>query len=94
MKEIRLLVMPSLLVMLGGCATVQSVPEADSAAAKLFVGQCQACHALPHPGRNSPAEWRHILAVMDQRMVERFGHGLAAEERDVLLSYLQKNARR
>ncbi len=93
MKSLSLPTWLVLFVLLPACASVQSLPEQDSAAAKLFVSQCRACHALPHPGRNSPDEWSHILAVMDQRMVERFGKGLAEEERDVLLTYLRENAR-
>ena len=65
----------------------------DSAAAQTFVIRCSACHAIPHPGRHTYQGWLHLVLIMEQRMAERGMAPLTAEDRAVILAYLQENAR-
>jgi cytochrome c5 len=69
------------------------LPDPQSAAAALYTEKCSACHALPHPKRNTAAEWRRLFALMEQRMAERHMTPFSTEERKTLLHYLQANAR-
>jgi hypothetical protein len=77
-----------------GCAGGPNpIPDAGSAAAALYTKKCGACHAVPHPKRNTATEWKHLFALMEQRMAERKMSPFSAEERETLLNYLQSNAR-
>jgi len=92
------LVAVCLVVMLAGCSTAgkpggTSLPDMDSAAAQTFVSRCSACHAVPHPGRHSYQGWLYLVPVMEQRMAERGMLPLTTEDREVILVYLQENAR-
>ena len=86
----------ALVVMLSvaGCASGPTpLPDAQSSAAALYAEKCGTCHAVPHPKRNTAAEWRRLFALMEQRMAERHVPPFSAEERETLLNYLQSNAR-
>ena len=65
----------------------------DSAAAQTFVSRCSACHSVPHPGRHSYQGWQYLVTVMEQRMAERGMLPLTTEDRELILAYLQENAR-
>ena len=87
-----------LVAMLAGCSTAgrpggTSLPDMDSAAAQTFVNRCSTCHAIPHPGRHTYQGWLHLVPIMEQRMAERGMAALTAEDREVILAYLQENAR-
>lgn len=88
------MLLPYVIVLISGCATQpMQIPEMDSPEAKLFVSRCGACHALPHPARNTAAEWTDILALMEKRMKERNFPALSDQELETLTIYLQSNAR-
>jgi hypothetical protein len=79
---------------LNGCAGGPTpVPDPDSAAARLYVDKCGACHAVPHPKRNTAEDWHHLLPLMEQRMAERGKEPLTDEEREILSKYLDAHAR-
>ncbi len=81
-------------LLLSGCAGGPTpIPDADSAAARLYAGKCGVCHALPHPKRHSAGEWPALIALMERRMSERGLDPLTPEQRRQLLSYLQHNGR-
>jgi len=84
--------------MLAGCSTAgkpggTSLPDADSVAAQTFVSRCSACHAIPHPGRHTYQGWTYLVPLMESRMAERGMMPLTAEDRQLILAYLQENAR-
>ena len=84
--------------MLAGCSTAgmpggTSLPDSDSVAAQTFVNRCSACHAIPHPGRHTYQGWVHLVSLMERRMAERGMMPLTAEDRQLILAYLQENAR-
>lgn len=95
----RLLVMSCLIAMLAGCGTAggrsggPAIPDRDSVAAQTYVSRCSICHALPYPGRLSYQGWLTIVPLMEQRMTERGMMPLTAEDRRLILTYLQENAR-
>ena len=86
----------SLLVMgLGSCATSPTpLPDAQSAAAQLYAKKCGACHSVPHPTRNTIAQWRHLMEVMKLRMAEQNVAALSMDEEQAILSYLEQHARK
>ena len=43
-------------------------PEVDSAAGEAFRIACNQCHTLPDPKRHTAAEWRTVVARMQQNM--------------------------
>jgi len=81
------------LTMIGCAVGPTPIPEAQSPAALLYAEKCGACHAVPHPKRNTAAEWQHLFVLMEQRMIERNIVALTDEQREMLMSYLQNNAR-
>ena len=94
----RLIFCICLVVMLAGCSTVgqpdgTSLPDRDSVAAQTFVNRCSACHAIPHPGRHTYQGWSYLVPLMERRMAERGLPPLSAEDRQLILAYLQENAR-
>lgn len=77
-----------------GCAGGPTpLPDPQSPAAALYAEKCGACHAVPHPKRNTAAEWRRLFALMQQRMAERHMAAFTPEEKKTLLNYLLSNAR-
>ncbi|MBV1883560.1 MAG: hypothetical protein KUG82_18105 [Pseudomonadales bacterium] len=81
------------IVGLGCTARSITLPDSESSAAQLYSDKCSACHALPHPKRHSAAEWPPVFKLMERRMRERHVPAFSAEQRSVLLGYLQDNAR-
>ncbi len=69
------------------------IPMAQSPAAVLYAEKCGACHAVPHPKRNTVTEWQHLFVLMEQRMTERDMAAFSDEQREMLMRYLQNNAR-
>lgn len=94
---IKILVLVHLLtlgILFTGCASQPTViPAADSQAALLYQQKCSACHALPHPTRNTYEEWQHLVGVMQQRMAEKQITPLDASQRAQILSYLKQYSR-
>jgi hypothetical protein len=79
---------------LSGCAGGPTpIPDPDSAAAQLYIDKCSACHAVPHPKRNTVDDWHHLIPLMEQRMAERGKEPLTDEERETLMKYLDTHAR-
>jgi hypothetical protein len=77
-----------------GCAGgPPTLPDPQSSAAALYAEKCGACHTVPHPKRNTAAEWRRLFALMEQRMAERHMAAFSPDEKKTLLNYLQSNAR-
>ena len=81
------------IVGLGCTAGSITLPDAESSAAQLYSEKCSTCHALPHPKRHTASEWPPVFELMERRMSERYVTAFSAEQRSVLLGYLQDNAR-
>jgi len=79
---------------IAGCAGgPMPLPDAQSPAAVLYAEKCGACHAVPHPKRNTAAEWQRLFPLMEQRMAERHMAAFSPEEKETLLNYLESHAR-
>jgi len=94
----RLIFCFCLVAMLAGCSTAgmpggTALPDRDSVAAQTFVSRCSACHAIPHPGRHTYQGWSYLVPLMERRMAERNMAPLTDEDRQLILAYLQENAR-
>jgi len=72
-------------------AWAMDIPAAGSAGGKLFAQRCATCHALPHPKRLDWMHWRHMLALMKQRMDEK-DMSMPKEEWQQISAYLKRNA--
>jgi len=90
MKKIMLIFVFSTLAMPVWGA---EIPDADSAAAKLFTEKCSVCHAMPYPQRLDWPHWRHMLGVMKQRMDERGVPEPTKTEWRQIAGYLKKHVR-
>jgi cytochrome c5 len=71
-----------------------SMPEAGSPSASLFKEFCTQCHALPDPKGHTPSEWGAILEKMKANMKTMNKKVMTAAQRDEILAYLDKNAKR
>ena len=73
-----------------GCS--RPLPEAGSAAAELYRSRCGTCHAAVAPSSMKSKLWEMVLPRMEARMHEVGAPPLSAAERDVIRSYLERNA--
>ncbi len=69
------------------------LPDAQTEAAQVYIEQCGACHAAPHPRRLNIAAWKNMITVMDQRRQERDYPPLTDAQRKKLMAYLAEHAR-
>lgn len=79
-----------------------ALPESESVGAGILKTKCTQCHGLVSPKQHSAQDWPYIVDRMDRRMqmmsLGRMGMmqnsvaPLSAEEKKVLISYLQSNA--
>jgi cytochrome c5 len=81
------------VVLTGACTTQQAMPPTDAQTLTLYEARCSACHSLPHPGRHTAQQWRHVVTLMERRMQERGHAPLGADERQRILDYLTRHAR-
>jgi hypothetical protein len=81
------------LVATGCTAPLTGDSTALTPEAQAFAAHCSACHALPHPKRHSYPEWQTLVAVMEQRMLERGMQPLDEQQRGAILAYLEHNSR-
>ena len=65
----------------------ESGPE-QSPGEKLFYGSCTLCHAAPHPSDFTYKQWKGITNSMFPRA------GLNEKDRNLVLDFLQKNAKK
>lgn len=86
--------LPLPVLLLVGCAGAPTpIPDAESAAARLYVEKCSVCHAAAHPKRHTYDEWQHMMTLMEQRIAERDMDPLSMEDKEQILNYLKENAR-
>lgn len=93
----RYLLLPMVAVVAGcagaGSFGLSSLPDAKSDSAHTYASYCKNCHALPHPGRLTAAGWERLYPVMEKHMLDRKMTLPNEDERQTILSYLNKHAR-
>ncbi len=80
------------LFYIGGCSTIQIIPEPDSPGAKLYIEKCTQCHGLPGPKRHTSEQWDHVLVMMSGFMNQR-GLPFPENEKKLIRDYLHRNGR-
>jgi len=77
-----------------GCASVlDSLPDKNSKEAQVFLSQCSACHAPPHPKRHYAEQWPGMVSLMENHMSQRGMLPLQTQQREDILQYLTRHAR-
>lgn len=69
-----------------------SLPEPDSAGARLYVDRCASCHRLYAPNVMTAATWKVMLDRMQGEMARRGVPPLSGDEMRLALDYLSRNA--
>ena len=80
------------LFYIGGCSTIQIIPEPGSPGAKLYIEKCTQCHGLPGPKRHTSEQWDHVLVMMRGFMNQR-GLPFPENEKKLIRDYLHRNGR-
>jgi hypothetical protein len=73
-----------------GCET--SLPEPESPAAQLYRQRCSGCHRLYTPKIMTTHMWVFMVSRMEQEFQRRGLPPLPAEEKQIILDYLQKHS--
>jgi hypothetical protein len=69
-----------------------SLPEVESPAAQLYRQRCSTCHRLYTPHALTAEMWGYMIDRMEQEMLRRRVPPLKADEKQIILEYLQKYA--
>ena len=86
---------PFLLVFvlaLGTLSCNASLPEPESPEAQLYRKRCSACHRVYAPSILTAEMWKVIVARMEQEIRRSGRPPLSADERQMILDYLQKHS--
>lgn len=67
-------------------------PQAESAAARLFLAKCNACHGAPQPSAHLANIWPGVIQRMQMHMQSKGISPLTKDELSEVLDYLQRNA--
>jgi hypothetical protein len=68
------------------------LPEADSAAASMYVERCSQCHQPYDPRSMTAAMWETQVQAMEQKMQAAGMQPLTSDQRRIILDYLTRNA--
>lgn len=77
---------------LGTLGCNASLPEPESPAAQLYKQRCSGCHRLYAPSILTAEMWQVIVARMEQQIQRSGRPPLSADEKRMLLDYLQKHS--
>jgi Dihaem cytochrome c len=80
------------LAALAAAGCNRPLPEPNTAAAQLYAHRCGQCHSAYAPGSLSAAMWQVQVEMMETKMSQYRVPPLTTEERDMILSYLTRNA--
>jgi len=72
-----------------GC---RSLPDPESAGAKLYDDRCASCHRAYQPDVMTFEMWKIVVARMQYVMSRNGLRPLTADETNVLLEYLQRHS--
>lgn len=73
-----------------GCGP--ELPEAESAAAEVYVRRCSGCHRVYHPGLLTAQMWDFMLTRMDDELRRLGRPPLQGHERQTVRAYLHKHS--
>lgn len=79
------------VIFLAACRA-RSLPEADSDAARTYVQRCGQCHRAYDPRAMTGAMWQTQVELMDTKIRQAGMEPLTADQRDIILEYLTRNA--
>jgi cytochrome c5 len=68
------------------------LPEPDSPGAKLYAERCDTCHRIYAPGSLTSEMWKFQVERMQGDIVRHGLPPLTAQERDIVLDYLQRHS--
>lgn len=89
MRIVRKLRIATLVLGIAGCNA--SLPEPESPAAQVYQQRCSGCHRLYAPQVLTAEMWKVMVTRMEQEFQRRGLPPLQAEERQMILDYLQKH---
>ena len=92
MRRLRGVILGLLCISVTACET--SLPEPDSAGARLYRQRCSGCHRLYQPGLLTPEMWQFMLARMDTEFARLGRPPLPETERRAIRDYLNTHAQR
>jgi len=78
-------------VTLAACHS-RPLPEADTAAASIYVERCSQCHQAYDPRSMTAAMWQTQVQAMEQKMQTAGMEPLTSDQRRIILDYLTRNA--
>lgn len=99
MSNRNLLASAALLMLLAGCdlpqgnVTKVSLPEPESAGAKVMKDNCANCHAAPSPSVHTAGEWPNVIYRMQEHRRMNGLSLIAPEQQELLLDYLKRHAK-
>ena len=79
------------LIFLAACHA-RPLPEADSDAARTYVKRCGQCHRAYDPRSMTGAMWQTQVELMDTKIRQARMEPLTANQRQIILDYLTRNA--
>jgi hypothetical protein len=68
------------------------LPEADTAAASVYVQHCSQCHRAYDPRSMTASMWQTQVDAMDQKIRAAGMEPLTSDERRIIMDYLTRNA--
>ncbi len=80
----------AMMLTASGCN--RPLPEENTASAQLYARRCGQCHRAYDPGSMSAAMWQIQVQMMEDKMRQFRVPPLSNQERDTILSYLDRNA--
>jgi hypothetical protein len=84
------LALAAIALSMAGCN--RPLPEQNTAAAHLYASRCGQCHRPYSPESLTTAMWQIQLELMQTRMQQNGVPPLSGKERDIIMSYLARNA--
>ena len=70
----------------------KSLPEPNSAGAKLIKKYCSNCHGAPMPGVHKQNEWRNVVYRMNIRRKKRALGEIPEVDFDAIVFYMEKHS--
>jgi hypothetical protein len=90
-REMRILLFVLAFTLgVGGSGCNASLPEPESSAAQLYKQRCSGCHRVYAPSLLTAEMWKVMVARMEQEIRRSGRSPLSADERQIILDYLQK----
>jgi len=83
-----------MLISLLFLATLTAAASESDPGETLYRSRCGLCHQLPDPGMLTAKQWRIVLETMQKRMGHIEMPPLSKNEREQILDYLGRHARK